>query len=77
VALEIDCDPARLDLSPELARLADSLGCHLTLDSDAHAPDQFVYVDLGLWLARRAGLTSDRLLNWLPLDQLREVLLER
>jgi putative hydrolase len=77
VALEIDCDPARLDLSPELARLADSLGCRLTLDSDAHAPDQFVYVDLGLWLARRAGLTSDRLLNWLPLDQLRKVLLER
>jgi putative hydrolase len=77
VALEIDCDPARLDLSPELARLAADLGCHLGLDSDAHAPDQFVYVDLGLWLARRAGLAADRLLNWLPLGELRSVLLER
>src|SRR6202011_4160226 len=37
VVMEIDCDPARMDLSPELARLAASLGCRISLDSDAHA----------------------------------------
>ena len=50
VLLELDCDPARMDLSPELAALAASLGCRFSLDSDAHAPDQFIYVDLGIWV---------------------------
>ncbi len=73
VVLEIDCDPARMDLSPELAALAAGHGCRLSLDSDAHAPDQLVYVDLGRWMPRRAGFGSDRLVNWLPLPELREV----
>jgi putative hydrolase len=74
VLLEIDCDPARMDLSPELAGLAASLGCRLSLDSDAHAPDQLLYVDLGIWMPRRAGIGTDRLVNWLDLSQLKEVL---
>ena len=73
VLLELDCDPARMDLSPELAALAASVGCRFSLDSDAHAPDQFIYVDLGIWLARRAGIGTDRLVNWLALDDLKEV----
>jgi putative hydrolase len=73
VVLELDCDPARMDLSPELAALAASVGCRLSLDSDAHAPDQFLYVDLGVWMARRAGIDTDRIVNWLRLDQLRDV----
>jgi putative hydrolase len=73
VVMEIDCDPARMDLSPELARLAASLGCRLSLDSDAHAPDQLLYVDLGVWMARRAGVETDRLVNWLQLADLKEV----
>lgn len=72
VVMEIDCDPARMDLSPELAALAASCGCRLSLDSDAHAPDQLVYVDLGIWMARRAGVETDRLVNWLRLAELRE-----
>ena len=74
VVLEIDCDPARMDLSPELAALAASVGCRFALDSDAHSPDQLLYVDLGLWTARRAGIATDRLVNWLRLSELREVL---
>jgi putative hydrolase len=73
VVMEIDCDPARMDLSPELAALAASCGCRLSLDSDAHTPDQFAYVDLGVWMARRAGVETDRLINWLRLPELREV----
>jgi histidinol phosphatase-like PHP family hydrolase len=73
VVMEIDCDPARMDLSPELATLAASLGCRISLDSDAHAPDQLLYVDLGLWMARRAGISTEGLVNWLELSKLREV----
>ncbi len=74
VVLEMDCDPARMDLSPELAALALASGCRLSLDSDAHAPEQFVYVDLGVWMARRAGVGTDRIVNWLGLEELRDLL---
>ena len=70
VALEIDCDPARMDLSPEMARLALELGCKFSLDADAHAPAEFAYVPMGMWMARRAGIPKDRILNFLPLEEL-------
>lgn len=73
-ALEMDCDPARMDLSPELARLAADCGCRLSLDSDAHSPDQFAYVDSGAWMARQAGIGPDLLLNCLELPDLLAVL---
>lgn len=73
VVMEIDCDPARMDLSPELAALALAQGCRLSLDSDAHTTDQLIYVDLGIWMARRAGVDNDRLVNWLTLPLLKEV----
>ena len=65
VALELDCDPARMDLSPELARHAKELGCAFALNSDAHSPPEFAYVQLGAWMAARAGLGEADLLNWL------------
>ena len=74
VALEIDCDPARMDLSPEMARLALELGCNFSMDSDAHAPAEFAYVPMGMWIARRAGIPQDRILNFLPIDELTDAL---
>jgi putative hydrolase len=70
VALEIDCDPARMDLSPEMARLALELGCSFALDADAHAPAEFAYVPMGIWMARRAGIPEDRILNFRSLENL-------
>jgi putative hydrolase len=70
VALEIDCDPARMDLSPEMARLALELGCNFAVDADAHAPAEFAYVPMGLWMARRAGIPKERIVNFKPLDAL-------
>ena len=70
VALEIDCDPARLDLSPEMARMARDLGCNFVLDADAHAPAEFAYVPMAMWMARRAGIPKERILNFRPLDEL-------
>src|SRR5216684_4690374 len=70
VALEIDCDPARMDLSPEHARLALDLGCTFSLDADAHAPAEFAYVPMAAWMARRAGIPMGRILNFKPLEVL-------
>src|SRR3989454_12260160 len=50
VALEIDCDPARMDLSPEHARLALGCGCNFSLAADAHAPAELAYVPMEAWL---------------------------
>jgi putative hydrolase len=74
VALEIDCDPARMDLSPEMARFALECGCNFAVDGDAHAPAEFAYVPMGMWLARRAGIPQNRILNFLPLDELTDAL---
>ena len=70
VAVEIDCDPARMDLSPEMARLALECGCTFAVDADAHAPAEFAYVPMGLWMARRAGIPRERILNFRPLGEL-------
>jgi len=70
IALEIDCDPARMDLSPEMARLAYECGCDFVVDADAHAPAEFAYVPMALWMARRAGIPQARILNFRPLDEL-------
>ncbi|HXM72734.1 MAG TPA: PHP domain-containing protein [Candidatus Dormibacteraeota bacterium] len=70
VALEIDCDPARMDLSPEMARLALELGCNFAMDADAHAPAEFAYVPMGMWMARRAGIPEDRIVNFRSLEDL-------
>ena len=70
VALEIDCDPARMDLSPEMARLACEYGCTFAIDADAHAPAELAYVPMGLWMARRAGIPRERILNFRALDEL-------
>jgi putative hydrolase len=74
IALEIDCDPARMDLSPEMARLALECGCNFTLDADAHAPAELAYVPMGAWMARRAGIPQDRILNFLTVDELTRAL---
>jgi putative hydrolase len=70
VALEIDCDPARMDLSPEHARLALECGCNFSMDADAHAPAEFAYVPMAAWMARRAGIPMDRILNFKTLEDL-------
>jgi putative hydrolase len=74
VAFEIDCDPARMDLSPEMARLALECGCNFTLDADAHAPAELAYVPMAAWMARRAGIPQERILNFLTVDELTRAL---
>src|SRR6266849_10004558 len=70
IALEIDCDPARMDLSPEHARLALECGCNFSLDADAHAQAEFAYVPMAAWMSRRAVIPMDRILTFRPLEAL-------
>ncbi len=71
VALEINSDPARLDLDDAHARRAAELGCVFTISTDAHHPDALDHMRLGVLVARRAWLTPDQVVNAWPLPRLR------
>lgn len=67
VALEINANPARLDLDEVYSRRAAEMGIPLSLNTDAHAPDQFDLIEYGIGAARRAWLEPDAILNaWAP-----------
>ena len=73
VALEINSQPSRLDLSADLARRAAAAGATLTVNSDAHAAAQLATTHLGVMTARRAGLTRDQVINAWPWEQICEL----
>ena len=69
-ALEINSSPWRLDLNDSWARKAREAGVMLAIDTDAHYPAEFDSVRYGCAIARRAGLTPDRILNARDVDGL-------
>ncbi|HET9200977.1 MAG TPA: PHP domain-containing protein [Dehalococcoidia bacterium] len=72
VALEINCTPARLDLKPEYVRLAASLGCRFSIDTDAHAPGQLEWQGYGVLIAEEAELSPKQIINTFAADDLLE-----
>ncbi len=74
IALEINAQPKRLDLSDSHARLALERGCWLSINTDAHRAENLDLVSYGIDQARRAWCPPDRVLNTLPLTDLRKQL---
>ena len=74
VALEINSQTHRLDLSDSHAKLAREHGVKLVISSDAHSPDSFALIDWGVLVARRALLGPADVLNTLSIHDLRESL---
>ena len=70
VAVEINSRPERLDPPMRLLQLATDAGCMFSIDTDAHAPGQLEWQSYGCARAADAGLTPDRIINALPLDDL-------
>jgi DNA polymerase (family 10) len=62
-ALEMNGSPPRLDLAVERARRAVSLGCLLSIDSDAHYISELDFVRWGISQARRAWVTPADVVN--------------
>jgi DNA polymerase (family 10) len=54
-AMEVNANPARLDLRDADVRLALEAGVKLTIDTDAHAVDQLDLMEFGIRTARRGG----------------------
>jgi putative hydrolase len=67
-AVEINSRPERRDPPEDLLGLALSLDCLMTVDTDAHAPGQLEWQQLGCEQAAAIGIPPDRIMNTLPLD---------
>ncbi len=66
--MEINAFPERLDLDTQNSRLAKKMGVKLVINSDAHHSNHFNFLDLGIAVARRAGLEKKDILNTLELE---------
>ena len=71
-AVEINAYPDRQDLNVELLKLAREAGARISLGTDSHHPSQLPQVDLALAAACRAGIPRERIVNFLPLHELRD-----
>jgi DNA polymerase (family 10) len=70
--LEINANPARLDLHDVHAAAAKRHGIPLVINTDAHRPDDLGLMMCGINQARRAGLSPDDVANCWPIAKLRE-----
>ena len=66
VAVEHNAAPARTDLSDANMRLAKSLGCRISINTDAHAIDELDHMQHGIIQLRRAWLTPADVINTAP-----------
>jgi DNA polymerase (family 10) len=68
VAMEVNSQLNRLDLSDSHARLALTSGVKLMISTDAHAPAGFDLLRWGVTIARRAWAEPNDVLNTQPLE---------
>ena len=68
LALEIDSWPDRQDLDVESLRAVADAGTRVAIDTDAHALDELAFVEFGLAAAIRAGIKTDRIVNFMSPD---------
>jgi histidinol phosphatase-like PHP family hydrolase len=70
-ALEIDCYPDRQDLNVRLLKLARQHDTSISLGTDAHHPWQLGFIELGLAAALKAKLSPQRIVNFMPILDLK------
>lgn len=77
VALEINANPARLDLEDIYARRARDLGIPISINTDSHSESDLDMLPFGVAIARRAWLTPADIINAWPTEQLLDWLVKR
>jgi DNA polymerase (family 10) len=63
VALEIDSQPDRLDLTDTLVKAANEAGALFAINSDAHSLSQLEYIRYGIFDARRGWTEAQSVIN--------------
>lgn len=71
-AVEINCRPERQDPPEELLLRALEFGCHISIDTDAHAPGQLEWQPYGADKAVRCEVPVERIINTWGADELLE-----
>ena len=69
-AVEINSRPERRDPPTRLLTMALEIGCHFSIDTDAHAPGQLDFLGYGAQRALDNGVPVDRIINTWPVDDL-------
>ena len=70
VAVEINSRPERQDPPDDLIQLALEAGCLFSIDSDAHAPGHFAFLELGAARAEANGVPAERIVTTWPRERL-------
>lgn len=73
VAVELNAQPNRLDLSDTQVRLAKQKGVRVVINTDAHRVEELDFIRYGVGQARRGWLEPGDVLNTRPLDALLEL----
>ncbi len=68
--VEIDAYPDRLDLKDEYIRKCVDAGVKMSIDSDAHSPAHFAYLEYGISQARRGWAERKDIINAWPLEKM-------
>jgi DNA polymerase (family 10) len=77
VAVEINANPWRLELDWRWHALALDLGCMLSINPDAHSIPELDLTHWGVAIARKGGVSKDRVLNCLSLPEISAFFAER
>jgi len=72
--LEIDAYPDRADLKDEYVRKCVEAGVKMSIDSDAHSPTHFPYLEYGIAQARRGWAEKDDIINAWPVEKMKKSL---
>jgi DNA polymerase (family 10) len=72
--LELNSQPARLDMDDVMCQAAREHGVLVSIASDAHSGEQFADLSHGIRQARRGWLTAKDVLNTRPLASVRALL---
>lgn len=72
--LEINASPDRLDLNERYARIAADLGAKIVINTDAHNCQRLDDIQYGVYVARRAWLKKNDVINTYGVDELLNLL---
>lgn len=72
--LELNAQPERLDLNSSNCKLAKELGAKISISSAAQSEKELMYVQFGIYEARRGWLEKADVVNTLPPEQVLQLL---
>ena len=69
-AVELNCNPYRMDLDWRLLRKARELGILIPICPDAHSKDELGYLEQGVSVARKGWVTKEDVPNALGIKEI-------